>query len=126
MALAGLKDPTHEELVARFRAVLDRHRGHDQAIMLPDLAAAIGLGRTPRDTRLVQEIRRELVQKHRVPVGSSCRKGESGYFLASETELQTTIRNYERRRDSLTTIIKTMKGLFRQEPVEQLPMFEEG
>lgn len=98
-----------EDLKARFRQIMGRHRGAKNAIQVRELAGRLGLGEGHNGQRLVQIVKRELVDAG-VLIASSCGK-QSGYFLPeTQEEVEATLKSYESRLRSLATLIRKTKG----------------
>lgn len=98
-----------DDLKARFRQIMARHRGARNAIQVRELAGRLGLGEGHNGQRVVQIVKRELVDEG-VLIASSCGK-QSGYFLPeTNEEVQATLKNYENRIKSLAALIRKTKG----------------
>ena len=98
-----------DDLKARFLQIMERHRGAKRAIQVRELAGRLGLGEGHNGQRLVQIVKRELVDEG-VLIASSCGK-QSGYFLPETTaEVEATLKNYENRLKSLAALIRKTKG----------------
>ena len=98
-----------EDLKARFLQILARHRGARNAIQVRELAGRLGLGEGHNGQRMVQILKRELVDAGTL-IASSCGK-QPGYFLPdTPEELKATIGNYEARIRSLAALIRATKG----------------
>jgi len=88
---------------------MERHRGAKRAIQVRELAGRLGLGEGHNGQRLVQIVKRELVDEG-VLIASSCGK-QSGYFLPeTNAEVEATLKNYENRLKSLAALIRKTKG----------------
>lgn len=98
-----------DDLKARFRQIMARHRGAAHAIQVRELAGRLGLGEGHNGQRMVQIVKRELVDEGLL-IASSCGK-QSGYFLPeTQAEVEATLRNYENRLKSLAVLICKTKG----------------
>lgn len=98
-----------DDLKARFRQIMGRHRGAKNAIQVRELAGRLGLGEGHNGQRLVQIVKREMVDEG-VLIASSCGK-QSGYFLPeTQAEVDATLKNYENRLKSLAALIRKTKG----------------
>ena len=98
-----------DDLKARFRQIMARHRGAARAIQVRELAGRLGLGDGHNGQRMVQIVKRELVDDGLL-IASSCGK-QSGYFLPeTDAEVQATLKNYENRLKSLAVLICKTKG----------------
>jgi hypothetical protein len=98
-----------DDLTARFLQILHRHRGARNAIQVRELAGRLGLGEGHNGQRIVQIIKRELVENGTL-IGSSCGK-QPGYFIPDTAdEMKATLQNYEARLRSLVALIRATKG----------------
>jgi hypothetical protein len=98
-----------DDLKARFLQILTRHRGARNAIQVRELAGRLGLGEGHNGQRMVQIIKRELVDSGTL-IASSCGR-QSGYFIPdTQEEIRATVANYEARLRSLVSLIRATKG----------------
>lgn len=98
-----------DDLKARFMGILRRHRGARHAIQVRELAGRLGLGEGHNGQRLVQLVKRELVDSGTL-IASSCGK-QPGYFIPeTPEEIAATLGNYEARIRSLAQLIRKTKG----------------
>ena len=99
---------------AKLLIILRKHRGLSHAIGLADLAQTMGYGRGRSGQRMVQVLKRELVEAGE-PIGSStCSRGGGYYLIVSQSEIQATLRQYCGRFYSTSVLIKKMKALIDQ------------
>ena len=107
-------------LQQRFLALLEHHRGLENAISVADMSKALGLGeRGHRETRAIKR----AVCDSGVAVGSSVGK-ISGYYLpVSEAEIEATLRQYCGRFYSLSVLIKQTRAKLSKPQNPQMGMF---
>jgi hypothetical protein len=80
------------ELEQKFLIILEQHKGLDGAIPVPQMAALLGVS-----ARVAQQIKKDLVERHHVSIGSAC-GSKSGWFIPqSDDEVQATISQYKKR-----------------------------
>jgi hypothetical protein len=105
-------------LESHFLAILEAHRGLDNAISVPSMAAVLGVS-----TRVCQQIKKSLVEVHHVNIGSSC-GSKSGWFIpVTEEETALTLKNYKNRIRSLCILVaRTQQAASLSEVAKQLAL----
>jgi hypothetical protein len=105
-------------LESQFMTILHAHCGLRNAISVPAMAAKLGLS-----NRMVQEIKKSLVEHHGINIGSSCGK-RSGWFLCeTQAEVDSTLKQYRNRVKSLCVLIaKTTAAANRSGVMRQLAL----
>lgn len=89
---------------AHLKAILEQHRGMQNAIRVKELAILLGM-----DERKVRELKRELAEE--MLIGSSCDRANPGYYVpVCEEEITATLANYYARIRSLFALVKATKG----------------
>ena len=90
IAMAWNLDEAEKGVVA---VLVRRAYGQANAIPMPDLALAAGLG-----TRDLQDVIHRLVERHGIAICSSSRRGGNGYWLpATPEEVAAGTRHLDRR-----------------------------
>lgn len=96
---------THEAKASLFIAILSGHKGLSQAISVADMAARLQVSE-----RQCRAIKRQVVDSG-VCVGSSCRSGQSGFFMPETAdEVKATCANYKARIRSLAALVRATEG----------------
>lgn len=72
-------DLSHDELVVL--SALRGHMGRATAVSVPDLAARVGMA-----PRRAQQVVKDLVERHGIPVGSTSASDRPGWFLCATDE----------------------------------------
>ena len=106
-------------LESHFLSILQEHRGLEQAISVPQMAAELGVS-----SRVAQDIKKTLVEQHGITIGSSCGKRHGWYIPETESEIQATMNQYRARVKSLciliakTTAAANLSGVMKQLMIE--------
>jgi hypothetical protein len=113
-----------DERIPLFIAILSAHRGLGQAIGVAEMAGRLGFPPGKYGEREAQKIKKLAVEKHGIPIGSSCGADHGWYWIATQDEMDATIRNYRNRVKSLcvliakTTAAVSLSGVMRQLAME--------
>ena len=110
---------TQSAHIALFAEILSSHRGLDRAISVAEMAARLNVSE-----REARDIKRQVIEQHKVPVGSSTGKHSGWYWISTQEEMDATIGQYRSRVKSLciliamTTSAGSLAGVMRQMALE--------